>query len=430
MTRRAVAVATAFVAAGLGAGAGCSSDKVCDGFEDDAGNCQATCDQSKCAADHLCVLNDCRPRCVTQADCPASFNCLEAIADDGVTQDFFCLQAGYSADGSTGQFVPCADDNQCDTARGYSCRHGECRIWGCATHDDCKTVGACLSDPGVPDKYCKVDEVPRGPGQYNSRCPLGDECDAENGFFCNGVGEGDIDAYCTQWGCEDDSGCPTGYYCTTRRSGFPCEDLCGLSGDPADPQCITTEEFERPGSGWSCGPYALMRKACIKRNYCITCETDSDCAAFPNQICAKDAGGAKICTTVCDENILNSCPGGSSSFCAVFDEERGVATCSHRYMSCVGNSEACSPCIEDSDCGAEGICLTIPTSGERLCLDLGFTCTKAAGTSDCPDTPGLIKMTCLDAADGLPPTSPLFQRCYAPDVEPSLQSTKISCWPK
>ncbi len=438
--RSALRLAAAFgalVVAGLGAGAGCSPDAVCDGVEDASGNCVEACDDSRCAAGHRCVLGDCRPACETQADCPLAFNCLAAIADDGQTQGLFCLQHGYSENGSTGQNVPCSADAECDVLRGYSCRHGECRVWGCATHDDCKSVGACTRSPAFPDSFCAPDGAPRGEGQYNARCPFGDECDTSAGFYCRGGGEGDIEAYCTKSGCREDADCASGYMCATQRAGAPCEDLCQFGANASNPSCVTREAFEAPGGGWSCGPYSLLRNSCVKRAFCNACETDADCAALPHQVCARDAGGAKVCTTVCDENVENACPGGSSSFCAVFDQDLGLPTCTARYRpagagetfdACVGTGKPCEPCREDTDCGADGLCLRVASTGERFCLDLTFDCTPGPTGSDCPNTPAGLRMLCLGAEQGLEPGDLLYRKCYAPNVA-GVYSNKTSCWP-
>lgn len=423
--------------AGLVAGAACTSEAICDGYETDGGECRAECDDSKCAPGHRCVLGDCRPTCEGQEDCPAKFNCLEAVADDGATRGFFCLQHGYAKSDSTGQDVPCESDAECDLLRGFTCRSGECRVWGCETHDDCKTLGACVHDPAFTDSFCAPDGAPRASGQYNSRCPFGDECDVEAGFVCRGAGEGDIEAYCTRPGCESDGDCPTGYSCATERAGAPCEDLCGFGAFPDNPSCTSRETFETPGGGWKCGPYSLLRNTCVKRGFCNPCDTDADCAALPHSICARDAGGNKICSTVCDENVENACPGGSASYCAVFDAERGVPTCSSRFRpggagstfdACVGTGKACEPCREDTDCGADGLCLRVRSTGERFCMDLTFTCTPSATGSDCPDTPGGLRMVCLGDAQGLTPTDIRYRKCYPPNVA-GVFSNKTSCWP-
>ncbi len=421
---------------GLGATGACA-DTVCDGVVGDDGKCQAECDQASCAAGHHCVLNDCRPTCATDADCPASFNCLEAIADDGATRGFFCLQHGYSEKGSTGQYVPCASDAECDTRRGFSCEHGECRIWGCRTHDDCASAGACAVDAVTGGTHCQRDDAARAPGQFNTRCPLGTECDREAGFFCKGIGEGDIDAYCMRAGCEDDAQCPVGYHCE-QEQGFPCSDRCGLRGNASFPGCVPGAEFDDPAAGWSCGAFSLVRKACLKRRFCIPCETDIDCAALGNQLCARDAGGTKICTTTCDPDVADACPGGTSSFCSIHDAEVGIPTCSHRYRpetgdsfhSCLGSGGPCHPCFVDGDCGDNGLCTEAPTTGERFCLDLDFTCTLSGGVSDCPLSPGGVRMHCLGEAEGLQPGMLLYHKCFAADVEPSLDALKFSCWPK
>lgn len=438
MTRagRVAGVLSVVAAVALSTAGGCS-DTVCDGYVDDEGECRAECVDADCAAGHRCVLGDCRPGCATDADCPASFNCLEAVADDGATRGLFCLQHGYSADGSTGQYVPCAADAECDERRGFSCRHGECRIWGCRTHDDCAATGACRVDAATGDTHCEPDGAPRGAGQYNTRCPFGTECDAAAGFFCQGIGEGDVEGYCMRPGCESDADCPVGYWCETEQ-GFPCTDRCGLRGNPAFPGCVSGAEFDDPLAAWTCGRFSLQRNACLKRAYCVPCEKDEDCAAFAGQICARDAGGTKICTTRCDPELTNACPGRTSSYCDVHDPELGFATCSHRFRpegatsfhSCMGTGGACHPCFIDSDCGPNGLCTAIPTTGERFCIDLDFTCTPSGGTSDCPTSPGGVKMHCLTEAEGLTSGSLLYHKCFVPDVDPSPNIRTMSCWPK
>jgi len=412
--------AVLFAAAGLLLSPGCSSE--CSGVMVE-GVCEELCDNAACAQNHVCVANDCRPFCSDQGDCPLRYNCVPVAGADGKPLGNVCFQLDYAKNGSTGQNSPCTSDAECDALRGFSCADGRC-VRSCATHDDCGPLGLCAGEGA--ERSCTQTDGEFGPGQFNTRCPDGDECDASAGFECVGIGAGDADAYCTKVNCAESSDCAPGYACIDQRGDHgPCAPACGFAGFPNDEDCVPVEEIDQPGSEWRCGSVSLLRKACIKQDYCTPCETDADCGALPGQICAKDATGTKICTTLCDERLPGACPFGSASSCRVYDEELGLPTCGHKFERCLGDGNACEPCVVDADCGPNGYCYETPSSRERLCIDLDFTCTA---DSECPESPGGVIMDCLLSSSEVSPTSPLYQKCFAPNVATSLTITRHGCW--
>jgi hypothetical protein len=147
----------------------------------------------------------------------------------------------------------------------------------------------------------------------------------------------------------------------------------------------------------------------------------------PNQVCAKDESGEKICTRLCDTGV-RSCPWGNAARCSVFDEELGVPTCSHRFGSCHGTGETCEPCRSDGDCPG-GVCTGSQFTGERWCINLSTRCecakADASGTcSDggCPDSPGGLPVLCIAEE----------QVCYAANAAtdtPLGSSPQTGCWP-
>jgi hypothetical protein len=153
----------------------------------------------------------------------------------------------------------------------------------------------------------------------------------------------------------------------------------------------------------------------------------------PNQVCARDASGEKICTRLCDPG-RRSCPWGNAATCDLFDTELGEPTCSHRFGSCHGTGEVCEPCTGDADCPG-GVCFAQQFTGERWCINFDTRCecpgaTGASGTcSDggCPDSPGGLPVLCVGA-----PTSDLRNICYAGSSSGSGSllddSPQTGCW--
>ena len=280
-------------------------------------------------------------------------------------------------------------------------------------------------------RFCADDGKPRGTGQYGTPCPTSEECDQNSGFVCVGTGAGDLDSYCTQSQCSADADCPSGYECAATRSGRPpCENACGFQGVPGDARCIAADRIG-PDKEFYCGPLSLMRRLCLLRDFCSTCETNADCAGKPNQICARDMNGSKICTVQCDANI-NSCPWGFAAVCDVWDKELGIPTCSHRLGSCKGTGKSCEPCIDDDDCPNGGLCLSTSFTHERFCIDMSANCDVCPDTATClgngcPLTPGGLAMTCYG---GIDPAEPLYRKCVGANVnENPLVSPQTGCWP-
>lgn len=292
---------------------------------------------------------------------------------------------------------PCRTSASCDTAHGFACVEGECRH-PCRSHFDCAAQGTCQPLAGASQTYCVLSTAVAKKGEYYSRCPNGDECAAD--FLCLGAGPGDADAYCSR-GCEDDSACPSGFFCT---------EISGADG--------------------------RQLSACVRRNFCNSCESDADCLAVPGQICARDQGGAKICTVTCEPGV-DSCPWGNASMCGVFDAERGTATCAHRAGACRAEGKSCEPCVRDSDCPT-GFCHGSSFTGERWCVDQSVECSCdglpnedgiCGGANGCPRTPGNVAMRCYDPARSQ--GSPFESHCFGADANGAslASSPQTGCWP-
>lgn len=428
---------------------GCESERLCPG-----GRC--ACTDAECADGQRCVQNECRDACADQDDCPLGQNCAVYEFPDG-TREQRCVVLAYASSGRTGQFEPCERDDECDTPRGFACIDGSCEkrngpfesctrdaecIVGtecvesrcsipCTSHFDCRGFGTCA--PLGAGTYCTKSD-PEPEGRYYSACPGGpSDCATEAGFFCLGAGEGDLDAFCTS-DCSSDDDCPTGFRCGTVGA-VPCQDACGERGAPTSPGCVPRSEIGE-GRRYHCGGLGLLRSVCLPRTFCAPCESDADCLAVPGQVCARDESGEKICTVACDPRA-DSCPWGTAAQCGVWDEERGIATCSHRFGSCRGTGKTCEPCIGSEDC-PRGFCAVSSFSGERYCIDLEAECAcgddaGADGTCKghgCPESPGGLTLTCL--AEGRYAGDPLENRCFAGEVSSRLLggTPQLGCWPR
>ncbi len=362
---------------------GCSSgEATCDGVQI-RGRCEQKCDPAKCTEGFECVGNACRARCVHDFECGAGEACLNTYEDTTRVPSPHCFP--YLEGEVTGQGTGCASDGECDTRRGWACVAATCQRV-CKSHSDCPN-GSCTGQ-AEGRWLCEPDTVDHAPGRYGTTCPNGAaDCDASGGFVCIGRGIQDPDNYCSKKGCTADSECPSGLYC---------------------------------------GAYGEGTRACLKRDYCRSCETDLDCRGLPNQVCAQDAGGKKICTQRCDPKVALPCPWGAASTCAETDPTVGGPTCSHAFGSCVGSGKACEPCTANEDCGSQGACVAILGSLERLCIDMSFTCEKK---EDCPLSPDGLQMDCLSADAAA--ESDLYKRCVPPNIyEGSLSvgGARYSCW--
>jgi hypothetical protein len=283
---------------------------------------------------------------------------------------------------------------------------------------------------------CEKDPFPRGPGQYGSACHT-DPCDGANGFTCvgsstptpGGTIPGDIDAYCTKDFCSGDTDCPSGFYCAQKIAADPpCQDTCGMTvPTTATPvKCIDSSDIG-PGKRYLCRAEAseILTTRCVHRQFCDTCQDDSDCLGVRGQICAADESGEKICTVLCDDNI-NSCPWGSASFCRTTDTALGVPTCSHRFGSCHATGKSCEPCRDHSDCPT-GLCFNEQFTDEHYCVDFTASCTCPSGTratcpgGGCPTSPAPASLT-LACYGGSAVKGSVFEgRCVG-------SSSGTGCW--
>jgi hypothetical protein len=329
----------------------------------------------------------------------------------------------------SGRYTPCQQASECDEEHGFSCVNGECS-YECRTHSDCTEVGHCdLVTLGDERRYfCQRDAEVQKPGELYTACPNGDEC--AEGALCVGAGPGDLDAYCSV-DCQNDSACADGYFCGVIGR-TPCEDACGVEGAQTDPSCVPSDQIGA-GKPYRCGELGgVERSVCRKRDFCATCETDADCLAIPNQVCARDGSGEKICTKLCDPGV-RSCPWGNASECGNFDPDLGVPTCGHRFGSCHGEGKTCEPCRGNEDC-PDGVCAASPFTGEQWCINLNTRCECKKGVDasglckdgGCPDAPGGLTVQCVGTED-----SGLFNLCYAGNSATGGllgSSPQTGCW--
>jgi hypothetical protein len=328
--------------------------------------------------------------------------------------------------GVTGRFTACETSSECDEAHGFSCVDGECS-YECQSHADCVAVGHCepRTLDGQRKNFCVREPAPPTPGALYTGCPNGDEC--ADPALCIGAGPGDLDAYCTI-DCSSDTDCAAGYYCGTVTRN-PCADACDVEGQPKDARCVPVEQI---GVAFQCGDSGVERSVCRQREFCGQCDSDADCLAVPNQICARDESGEKICTRLCDTET-RSCPWGNATQCGYFDEELGLATCSHRFGSCHGTGQTCEPCRNNDDCPGGG-CASSQFTGERWCVNFSTRCAcengvDASGTCNdggCPDSPSGLTVQCIGDA-----SSSLFDICYAANGGSQTLlggSPQTGCW--
>jgi hypothetical protein len=327
----------------------------------------------------------------------------------------------------SGRFTACTDTSECDAAHGFSCVEGECS-YECQSHADCVEVGHCdaRTVDGERKNFCVRDAAPPTPGGLYSSCPLGSEC--ADPALCIGAGPGDLDAYCSV-DCTSDDDCATGYYCGTLTRS-PCADACDVKGQKTDPRCVVASDIGA-GKPFHCGDSGVERSVCRQREFCSPCSSDADCLGVPNQICAKDESGEKICTRLCDTET-HSCPWGNAATCGYFDDELGEATCSHRFGSCHGTGQTCEPCRGNDDCPGGG-CASSSFTGERWCVNFSTRCeckvVDATGTCNdggCPPSPSGLPIQCIGTE-----TSSLFDICYAANSGSQTQlgsSPQTGCW--
>lgn len=400
-----------------------------------------------CAADtdcdelrgYKCLGGTCKlTGCKLNADCALVPGVCKKDASGDATKNF--CEKGEKA---LGLGEKCAKSSDCDTDQSLGCAGGECTYVGCQTHADCATIGECKATKDAEGKdvlaCTKATTYPKG--QFGTACPGGataKECDEANKFVCIGAGPGDIEAYCTKTGCLADADCGAGYFCgTVRTSKKPCTTACNITG-ASGTGCVPAADIGA-GKEYSCGAISLLRNICLKREFCNDCQTDDDCRAVPNQICASDGKGHKYCTVLCEPAQSNACTWGSAAECKVHDPAVGKPTCAHKFGACTGTGKGCEPCRDDKDCPT-GFCSSSDYTGENFCVDLGPSCDCAGFPTSqnvvcqgggCPDSPGGYKQACYGGT-AITSASVLYKKCYGSDT---LQGskwpyTKPGCWPE
>ncbi len=387
------------------------------------------CDCDFGAGEH-CVSGECVTTCTSHADCADGELCNTGVTASDTDAAINTCMPG-----------PCTSNAACDIQPGYHCIDSECVQAECVEHSNCEgqicKTGGTDADGGTVNFCADAPGEKRGQGQYGTACPNG-AADCAEGFLCYGRGEGDVYSYCTEFDCTQDSDCGSGFHCTRIRVGDdPCEDTC--TGIPAasGAGCIAASDIG-DGKKYECGALNLMRNACTKNEYCNECETDEDCLGEANQICAKGPDGTKQCTVTCDPGT-DACPWGAASECKVFDTDRGVATCGHKFGSCKGTGQGCEPCVDDGDCGAQGLCVDSSFTGEKYCVDLSLECDctglpksgdipQACKGGGCPETPGGLQMYCFGYLND--PSNPLNNKCYGANSNTKpLSSPQMGCYP-
>lgn len=401
----------------------CAADAECDemrGFKCLAGTCKLT-------------------GCTSNADCAAVPGVCVKDAGGDSTKNY--CEKGTKV---LGLGEKCTKSLECDADQSLGCVGGECAYVGCTQHSDCASIGLCKAAKnaeGADVLACtKGTTYPKG--QFGTACTGGataKECDEANNFVCIGAGAGDIEAYCTKAGCQADADCADGYRCSTvRTSRPPCATACNITGQPSAANCVKATDIGA-GKEYSCGPVTLLRNICMKREFCGECQSDDDCRAMPNQLCASDGKGHKYCTVICDPNVSNACPWGSAAECAVHDTALGKPTCAHRFGACKGTGKGCEPCLDDKDCPT-GLCLSTDYGGEHYCVDLAVKCDCAGLSVDqgvscdgggCPKTPGTLDMKCYGGDSVKASNSPLYQTCVGADALNGAKApyTLPGCWP-
>ncbi len=442
---------------------GCTkASSKCEGQLLADGTCTARCDASLCeVGGSTCVANKCASPCESHRACAADAFCARIADGSGTEIGSFCIDLDLG-DGHTGKYEACTGDENCDTARGFSCVDDECVIAGCGNDLDCGYIGPCATANDGATRYCDPVEgyeptPPVKPESMAAPCPDGsiprdavvDEggacadaqaaiaacnsdrectaeapntgchptcwtaevafndcmslyspCDDAKDEFCFGSGrEGDPDAYCSRGCTTAGDACGEGLGCALVRSGSaPCEEQCGASPGTSA-TCIPSTDIGE-GKAYDCGHGQLLRSVCRKNDFCQHCDTDADCSAFAGQICARDQSGAKLCTQRCDPN-LPTCPGGDEAACAVHDSDLGFETCAHRFGSCAATDGApCAPCLTDKDCGGDDQCISF-INGSRHCVDFGFECNCDPDTDPVHELFGTCQGGCPDSPSGM-----------------------------
>jgi hypothetical protein len=314
----------------------------------------------------------------------------------------------------------CSGGKGCDSAK---CASGNaCIDDGSGSGETCHRI--CTNQSECPDGYyCNDGQLgsqgknwcaantnypPKKPGQWQAPCSASagegnnPACDSADFFACYGTSPTDTAcqtamsgcSFCTEFGCEEDSDCPGGWWCSTQNVGpnvtsavetfgksqtrtlclprwycAPCktDHDCALAADGSTQQhCVPDSN----GNGF-CAPQCQSDSNCTEDATCVpqwpicapasgnspagaACQSDDDCPPTATAFQHCDAGR---CTPECGGNA--SCPAGETC--------ENLSVCVPRAGLCVGDGGFCSPCRSDADC-TNGYCVSaLPYSTERFC---------------------------------------------------------------
>lgn len=411
-----------------------SGERLVDGL------CLAPCHDDACQDRLTCVRNVCRPECTDDNQCKGEDTCRKVRNDQGDVGRY-CYgpalehspyeHSNSRPDAGNSNDTRCKTNAECPQTVAHECVDGSCETL-CTLHAHCGAAGSCTGSAknaaGQTINFCQPDTFPREPGQFGTSClASAQSCDNANDFMCRSDGEGDTESYCTLRGCDSDAECPSGLFCSRNfvSARPPCVAACGLQGNAQNSDCIPEKDIG-PGRPYRCSPNGgLELTVCLKRTFCTSCETDADCRAQANQVCARGPDGNKACTVLCTEG-LGSCPWGNATQCGVFDEQLGQATCAPLFGACRGTGKSCEPCVHDGDCPS-GFCSISTFTGERFCFDETPSCSCPSGEQSCigggcPLTPSGLQMNCVIRRQGEPPSV-----CYGAEVAEE-SATPLGCW--
>jgi hypothetical protein len=355
------------------------------------------CDSSKCAPGNQCLSLDgdlkCRKPCTSNTD-----------PTNGCPTDYVCAGANeptvLPATGCT-KLAVANSKKQCDGQQalsgtrltGYTCAGGAVPLKGCVDADGQGINFCCNDEPAqtLTQPVCEkmFNPVPAvAKGQWGATCdPMkgiysNADCDFNNGFFCHGTAPTDATSYCTRYNCTADRECAGTFTCATINVG---------------PNVSTAERT-----------YHQTTTACLRRDYGASCTADVDCPplAGRTQHCAFDDNNAGFCTPECD--ATTNCD--YDAVC-LDPTSSGTKICYPIAGVIVGNASLCSPCRDDSDCGADGLCLRGQYTQERFCAKKSAT-TCTANANGCPPSMKAGAQIACAVADPDAGASPVDNYCY------------------
>lgn len=285
-----------------------------------------------------------------------------------------------------------SDAAACDSSK---CRPGN-KCLALAGETQCRKTCSSNTDPAAscpfgytcvaqaPEPFCVKDAAiveKSASGQWGAPCKATDgldknpACDTAQSFWCFGLSPTDAEAYCTRYQCATDRDCGAGLYCATAN---------------VYPDVTRAKRSERE-----------VEKVCLKRDqYCAPCTADLDCLPIRGRTshCVTDDRGKAFCTPECERT--DSCTElNGAAQCLDFGD---FNACYPRAGTCVGDGSMCSPCLNDTDCGADGLCVQGGYTREKACAKKS---PSACAQKDCPAMPGNLTskstgLGCAKQADG------------------------------